>query len=812
LQKVIYAVIICCSFLIQTNLFAQTYKLSGKVSDVASQGLSYVSIKVKSLQSGTTSNQDGNYSLHLEKGNYEMIFSIIGYKTQTVLVSVDSNKVLDVSMEEEIKAISEVQITVTKKDRAEEIIENVIRQKEKTENAAKTFSCNVYIRATEENNAPTKTIKILSRPIKNKSDSLKLNMAEVLLKLDHSSEKIKEERIGVKLRGNTTGLFFLTTTDGDFNFYKNLVKVPALTAIPMLSPISFSGLVAYKFKTLNIRKENGRKIYTIKIIPSKSGNAQVEGEVDVMDSAWVILRTHFEFPKYQLLDYDYFSVDQQYQLANNKAWMPASQEFNYLSKVRKTSGKSTAVYYDYVIDTSFSKNHFSAQVSSAASDAYNKDENFWEDVRKEPLTEVESKFVELSDREYRRTHTKPYLDSLDKDFNKITFSKVVFYGQGIFNRDKERTIILPPLINVVKPFQLGGVRIGIDGSYNKVFASKKILTVLTDLSYGIRNQDIKGNVKVRYLFNPINASYYSVYAGREFAYIYNNDSWVSAFKRSNIYEKDEVGIESGVELANGLYVSDKIEFAARNSVQNYKFNTKFDTLFRGALTNNTPIAFDPYNAVYNDVVLTYVPHQLYIREPKEKIILGSKWPTFMVTWRKGVPSILNSKIDFDYLELNISQRLKLGLVGVSEYSFITGSFLNTNKVGFVDYKYMRRGDPLLFTEPSRNFQALDSTFPVFNQFFEGHYIHNFNGALINKIAPFKSFKINEVLGGGFLFLGEKNLQYFEAFAGLEKILNIFREKIKIGVYAVGSVANKFNNPLQFKIGVQYFNRTKKIWL
>lgn len=812
MNKIFSALIICCVFLFQSNLYAQSYTLSGKVVDGNLQPLSYVSIRIKTLQSGTTSGQDGNYSLQLDKGSYEIQFSIVGYKTQIITVNADSNKTLDIKMEEDIKAISEVQVTVTRKDRAEEIIQNVIRQKSKIESEAKNYSCDVYIRATEENNTPTKTIKILSRPIKNKADTLKLNMAEILLKLDHSSDKIKEEKIGVKLRGNTTGLFFLSTTDGDFDFYKNLVKTPALTAIPMLSPISFSGLVAYKFKTLNIRKEGGRKIYTIKITPSKFGNAQVEGEVEVMDSAWVLLRTHFEYPKYQLLDYDFFSVDQQYQLVNNKAWMPVNQEFNYKSKVRKTLARSTATYYDYVTDTSFSKNHFSAQVSATLNDAYDKDEAFWENVRKDPLTETESKFVELSDLDYRRTHTKAYSDSLDKDFNKITLSKIIFYGQGIYNRDKERTIILPPLINVIKPFQLGGIRIGVDGSYNKVYPSKKVLTILANVSYGIRNQDIKGDIKIRNLFNPINSSYYSVYAGRDFAYIYNNDSWVSAFKRSNIYEKDELGFESGLEITNGLYISDKIEFAARNSVVNYKFDTKFDTLFRGALTNNTPIAFDPYNAVYNNVVLTYVPHQLYIREPKQKIILGSKWPTFMVTWRKGVPSILNSKIDFDYLELNISQKLKLGLVGVSEYSFITGSFLNTNKVGFVDYKYMRRGDPLLFTEPSRNFQALDSTFPVFKQFFEGHFVHNFNGALINKIPAFKNFKINEVVGGGFLFLPEKDLQYFEAFTGLEKILNIFREKIKLGVYAVSSVANKFNNPLQFKIGVQYYNRTKKIWL
>ena len=229
------------------------------------------------------------------------------------------------------------------------------------------------------------------------------------------------------------------------------------------------------------------------------------------------------------------------------------------------------------------------------------------------------------------------------------------------------------------------------------------------------------------------------------------------------------------------------------------------------MINTNPVSFEPYNAFYNAITLQYTPHELYIREPNQRVVLGSKWPTFSFTWRKGIPQIFKSKINFDYVEFTIRQKLKLGLVGISEYSFITGSFINKENLKLVDYKYMRRGDPFLFTEPSRNFQALDSTFAAFKIFYEGHYSHNFNGAIINQVGFLKKLKLNEIVGGGFLFLPEKNLNYGEAFAGLEKTLNIFREKIKIGAYVVGSIANQYNNPLQFKFGLQYYNRTKKRW-
>lgn len=790
------------------------YRVTGKVTDSLAQPLSYVSVNISGTTRGTTTNQAGEFSIGLPAGEQTLVFTIIGYKTKTVSVSVPGNLIENIILEEDNKDLSEVAVIVTKRDRAEEYIENVIRQKENLAKRVQNASYKVYIKATEENDRIGKSIKVLSRPIKKNSDLDKMNMAEVLLNVDYSyPNKLKEERTAVKLRGNPHNLFFLTTSETDFNFYKNLIHAPRLTKIPMLSPISYSGLVAYKFKTLNIRQENGRKIYTIKVIPSQSGNALVHGEVEVMDSAWVLLSTRFDFPRHHLLDYENFSVDQKYELIDNKTWLPVRQEFNYSSKIKqaKTVGRTVAIYQDYKLDTTFNRSHFNSELSATTENAYNRDIEFWDSVRTESLTEKEFRFVEQHDSLYRLTHSKAYLDSVDRDYNKITFSKVVFFGQGIYNRNKEKTITLPPLIYVVKPFELGGLRFAADASYTKIFPDKKKIFIRTELSYGLRNKDLKGRISLDRMYDPFKRAYFYLIVGREFDYIFDNDSWVSAFQRSNIYEKYSVRLENGLELFNGFYVKHNFEFESRNSIENYKFNTKYDTLFRGTITNNRPIAFEPYNAFYTELKLSYVPQQLYRREPKEKIVLGSKWPTFFITWRKGLPGIFESKTDFDYLEYGVTQRLKLGLVGISEYSFITGSFLSTKKVGIVDYKYMRRGDPILFTEPSKNFQALDSTFPVFKRFYEGHYLHNFNGSIINKIPFFKKLNINEVVGAGVLLLTDTKLQYAEGFAGLEKVFNVFREKIKLGGYVVGSVANKYNNPLQFKIAVQYYNRTTKKW-
>ncbi len=173
-------------------------------------------------------------------------------------------------------------------------------------------------------------------------------------------------------------------------------------------------------------------------------------------------------------------------------------------------------------------------------------------------------------------------------------------------------------------------------------------------------------------------------------------------------------------------------------MSDYKTNPLVDSLFGSILTGNRATAFSSYNALYGKIKLQYTPGQRYIREPNEKIILGSAWPAFYTEWRKGIPGIFSSRVNFDYLELGIQQRISLQTAGVSSYTIKTGSFLNRKELQLVDYQFERRGDPVFFANPNEVFQALDSTFPVFRRFYQVHYLHEFNGFFLNKIPLLKN--------------------------------------------------------------------------
>src|SRR5689334_14507929 len=94
-------------------------------------------------------------------------------------------------MEEEGKDMTEVVVKGKAKDRSEEIIRQVIRNKDNIVSAAGAWSAEVYIKATQEDSLirKAKKKKVDTAILKNPDAAVfnQMAMAEVVLKLDHKS-------------------------------------------------------------------------------------------------------------------------------------------------------------------------------------------------------------------------------------------------------------------------------------------------------------------------------------------------------------------------------------------------------------------------------------------------------------------------------------------------------------------------------------------------------------------------------------------------------------------------------------------------
>jgi hypothetical protein len=797
--------------------YGQLYKLSGSILDNRKIPLPLASVEIKELRKGDITKDDGSFQFFLERGKYDLVVSMIGYKTRVVTLFINDKDITEnLELEtDEGSDLTEVILKVKARDRAEEIIRNVVRHKESILDAIGSHSYKAYIKAFQLDSGYTKKKKEEEADTVVKESYDGMSLTEVSLRLDKNSNgQIKEERLGVIKRGNTESLFYLSSLEGDFYLYNNLINTPPVSKIPFVSPLSYSGLLAYRFKTLKIDRTVKPKVYTIAVRPRQLSNATIEGEITVQDSTWDVISAEFRLPPAHMPEYDYMEVKQEYGKVGDSARMITRQQFTYYTKTKKGKlyGETTVAYSNYELQKNFKKGYFGNEVSSTSEEAYQKDSTFWQSVRTEPLSRQQELFARYQDSIYRYMRSEAYLDSVDRVLNKITWKKMLIFGQVFNDHKKERMWILPPITSLIQPVSFGGARLKLAGAYRKTYPSRKKLDMEADISYGFRNHDVNGTVGIKRMYNPFNRAEFGISAGRNFEFIYPGDAWVNVLKRSNIYLNNSLEIGHQFNILSGLRLMNKFEVAFRRSVSDYKVGNNADSIF--GISNDPPVDFEPYNATYSEVKLFFTPKLKFIRDAKEKIYLGSKWPTFYVTWRKGVPQLFASKIDFDYLEFGLEQHINLGVAGQTAYIAKTGDFINTKDLRIIDYKFMRQGDPLFFQNPQKSFQGLDSTFPVFDRFWQGNLVHEFNGFLINRIPFMKKLKLQEIAGGGFLVTKERSLRYFEFFTGLERVFKWpFNPlaRVKLGVYVVGSIANKFNNPVQFKIGLTTWDRFRNAW-
>lgn len=95
--------IVCVAWTLTAS--AQTVSITGKVTDQTGEPMPGVSVMIKGTTTGVATDIDGMYALKASKGA-TLEFSYIGY--QSVKVTVGSNPVINVEMQEDIQSLDEV--------------------------------------------------------------------------------------------------------------------------------------------------------------------------------------------------------------------------------------------------------------------------------------------------------------------------------------------------------------------------------------------------------------------------------------------------------------------------------------------------------------------------------------------------------------------------------------------------------------------------------------------------------------------------------------------------------------------------------
>ena len=805
------------SFFIQTY-FAQQCTLSGKVTS-SGENLPFATIYLKGTTKGVNSNDDGNYSLKLEKGKYIVVFQYLGYSKQEIEVNLTENKTLNVNLKSDGIALQEI-IVKAGEDPAYPIIRKAIKKRKKHSDEVNEYSCQSYIKGLQRLiSLPEKFKKLIKITSGEKIDS---SMFGVIYLSESESnyyfknpDKEKEIMFSSRVSGESKSFSFNHLSQMKFNFYENLIPIKGISDRPFVSPLNGNAFLYYKFRLLGTISEDGKLFNKIEVIPKRKTDPCFSGILYIQENSWRITGVDLKLTKDNKINFvDTLSIKQLHApIAGDSIWMPINHNFSFYFKFFGIAGDGyfNAIVKNYNLKPNFKEDFFTNEIFIVEEGANKKDSNYWNINRPAPLTTEENKDYRKKDSTEKIEDTDRFKDSVDHKRNKLR-APDIFLGYT-YKKTKDRiTVSIPGIItNGIQYNTVEGLNLSYIFSVDKEYENLKAHRFSGKIRYGVSNYLWGGEVGYNYFYNPKKFSRIGIKV-KSIAEQYNQldpisplvNSLYSLFLNENFMKVfKETGVESSyfTEVRNGIFFSSLVKYVERDALKNTSNLLIVDDKTK-LFTSNDPkngfnhdSLFKTNNAFTAEITLSFRFKQKYVTLPNQKIVTGTKYPKLSVSYKKAFP-VLNTTADYDLASAMIYDELNLGLFGRLGFRLKGGGFVNTKKLFFMDFKYFLGNQTLFNTNDYlSSFRLLPYyTFSADQWFAEAHAEHHFNGFIINKIPIFKQLKIQEVVGGH-LLMSNRLQQYYEINFGFENIFRVLRIDYVLGY----GINNKVNSG--FTIGI-----------
>jgi len=430
----------------------------------------------------------------------------------------------------------------------------------------------------------------------------------------------------------------------------------------------------------------------------------------------------------------------------------------------------------------------------------------WDELRPSQL-KVDD-WTKRQDSLIKYLNSDEYLDSADNVYNKFHWYEPIVSGVGYRKRSKGTFFYYSPIIGQWNFVGIGGTRWSPALVGSKRFSNYQSIRGALSANYGFLNEDLKGSLDLEYTYAPMHNGSIAVNFGDEYEAITQSVDLAGIFARSNFIRKQFFEIYHRYEWFNGFYTRLGIEHSTRESIDDLQFAQWSNELFGD---RNEPAPFETYTVAQLGVEILIRPFQRYYLKGRRKIVLSSKWPDFRFIFKQGIPNVLGSNVQFSKYEFVVDDMLRFGRFGESFYRLSSGGFLNDpSTVRFIEYKWFRGGDFLLFTHPLYTYQSLPETFASPSVYFTGSVMHHFDGFFLNRIPFVKRLNLGTSLGCTFLEVPAEEVTHFESFVGLEKKIKMWNVPVRFGCYHLISPSDAAPG-FRWKLGIDVKDTFNDRW-
>jgi len=806
------------------------------VKDAENEALAFAAVYVKGSSYGVLTNGKGEYSLELTKGKYTIVFQMTGYKELQKEIDLKETTTLNVTLTIEDEVLGEVTVKSDREDPAYNIIRSAIAQRKKYLNNLKSLRSQAYIRAVLEyedlKNPDTINNELISRKrvnlIESKSDVYFVapdrfkEVKTAYRDLSESKSQTTGVSVGVDVEDGRNRrsvdvtnpqLFFTKISDGNFNFYQNLLDLPVLSESPYTSPISSNAFIVYRYKFIESFIEDNRLVSKIEVIPKFAGGKLFKGIIYIEDISFAIKAVDLELNPFSLKFFNKFRLLQNYRTIGDSLSIPERQEFYYETRMTKNKasyGKTRVKYDQHKWNVPISKKFMNQGQTIYTDSSYDRDEDFWRSTRPFALKPMEAAFIHTEDSIRIYHKSAEYLERQDSIYNNLDIWSFLLNGIVYRNYKSGTRWFIYPLIAQIQVNLIDGYRHTLGGMYTKEWTKANELELDGNISYGIINKNIRGALSARYMYQPKKFERVRLKYSNQYTMLTTYESIYGTFSPSNYVENIGYGIGHEKEWWNGFFLRTYLDY---NQYRPYtgeilgELWEGFDAIY------TKPKEFDGFEQLVLNMVADITFDQQYEIRPYKKVIKGSKYPTLRINYKKGIKPFLGSDVNYDFVELGTDHDFKIRTAGLSRLSVRAGRFLNDNEIRLSDLKYFRGSDGYFFSNPLRSFQQISRTSLSTSQaYFSGNYIHHFNGAILGKVPLLNRWSIQLVGGTSLLLMEQNDIQHIELFAGIEKPFRLWHQLFRASAYYVASESTEYGSNGGFKFGIDFYNSVSRSWM
>lgn len=291
------------------NLLSQTNSLTGIVADqVTGKPIPFVNIGIKDSYFGTSSNENGEFRITLEKGSYILVISCIGYKTKLVYVKIPDQSELSVNLNPNVIELPEV-IVDAEENPAYSIIRKAIENKEKNKAGLSNYYYNFY----------SKNILTSGRDIV----FIEEDLGEGIKKLNKNAEEIKQKIY------HTENISKKTFSSKDLNILENGIIDFTEDSLKLGDdfifhlPLSKFAFKYYDYELVGIKQSDKQNFYQIKVIPYSKIRPTFAGEILIDDSSFALAGVDLTLISRNLLPFTNLKMSIiQNLIYQNNYWLP----------------------------------------------------------------------------------------------------------------------------------------------------------------------------------------------------------------------------------------------------------------------------------------------------------------------------------------------------------------------------------------------------------------------------------------------------------------------------------------------------------